>query len=127
MAFRTEVAEASETSCSPERPPKSTATRSFSGNSPISQQADLQLELDAEPFAHGRPRQLDQGEDVGGDRAAAVDDEVGVGARDLGAPAAPALQAGGLDHPAGVVTGWVLEDAAGAGERRLAGFPQVDA
>ena len=61
---------------------------------------DLGLERDAEVRLHALARHLHQGQDVGGRRAAAVDDEVGVLGRDLGAVDPLALEPDLLDRAA---------------------------
>src|SRR5579885_557097 len=96
----TERAEATDTSCSPERPPNSTTTRSLRravigflspGWLELAHQLHFPLQFDAEPLAHPPFCQLDQLPHLRRRRAAGVTEEVGVLGRDFGvADAVPA-------------------------------------
>src|SRR2546430_817401 len=77
---------------------------------------DLRLQVDVELRVHALAGDLHQREHVGGHGAAAIDDEVGVLGRDLGAVDALALEPGLLDQLRGQVGARVLPDEAGRGE-----------
>src|SRR5579885_365354 len=79
----------------------------------------LQFERDAEALAHSGAGQRDQRQNIGGPRAAEVDDEVGVARRKLRLADLLAFQARRLDQPPRIVARRILEDRASAGLGRL--------
>src|SRR5947209_6408702 len=81
-------------------------------SSPLTDQLDFGLELDAEAPYDLSTRVFDETGDVRGRGAALVDDEIAVQLGDHCRPVARALQSSRLDEPAGGVPGRVLEDAA---------------
>ena len=83
------------------------------GSGHVADELDLVAQLDAEPIRHRGAHVVAERADVGGAAAAVGDDEVRVELADPRAAETVALQPGGLDEPAGVVVGWVAEDAAG--------------
>src|SRR5213593_4082 len=89
----------------------------------LTEDADLGLERDPEVAVDALARELHQAQDVGGAGGAAVDDEVGVLGRDLGAVDALAPQAGLLDQARGQLARGILPDEARGGQRqRLRGL-----
>src|SRR5881397_1748396 len=89
----------------------------------FTEDADLGLERDPEVAVDALARELHQAQDVGGAGGAAVDDEVGVLGRDLGAVDALAPQAGLLDQARGQLARGILPDEARGGQRqRLRGL-----
>src|SRR5437867_4206951 len=81
---------------------------------------DLDLVLQHDPVVRldALPGELHQGLDVGGRGPTAIDDEVGVLGRDLGAVEALALEADLLDHSRRGLARRVLPDASGRGQRQ---------
>src|SRR5688572_404467 len=109
-----------------ERSPRSwAAARALGEMSPtlLTEDPDLRLQRDAELCLHALACHLHEGHDVGGGGAAAVDDEVGVLGRDLGAVETLALEAHLLHEPGGDLVARVLPHAPGRREReRLRGL-----
>src|SRR2546423_1730390 len=84
---------------------------------------DLPFELDAGMLAHARTHGLAQRLDVGGSRAAEVDQEIAVHLGDLRTADREPAAAGGVDELPGFAPGRVLEGrAAGAALDRLGGL-----
>src|SRR5436309_1577733 len=79
---------------------------------------DLVLQHDPVVRLDALPGELHQGLDVGGRGPTAIDDEVGVLGRDLGAVEALALEADLLDHSRRGLARRVLPDASGRGQRQ---------
>src|SRR6266849_5246438 len=87
------------------------------GFSPLPHELDLGNELHPEFLGDLLLDERHQGTDVVGRRPARVDDEVRVLGAHHRAADGPALEASGLDEPAGEVTGRVAEDRSGVGLR----------
>src|SRR5574341_2378682 len=82
----TDRADMSETSCSPERPPKRTATLSLRGAviSPLTHQFDLEFQFDAKLLGDGILSQEDQGANIAGLCLAVVYEKVSMQRADFG-------------------------------------------
>src|SRR4030067_178848 len=115
---RIEAADIKETSCSPERPPNITPTRTLGmlrSNcrlSPFANQFNFGFERHTELLVHGRTSQVHQRLDIRRLSLTGVDEEVGVHGRNLRLPDPPALQPRRFDEPAGIIAGGVLEHRA---------------
>src|SRR5262245_3596938 len=84
----------------------------------LTEDADLGLERDPEMAVDALARELHEAQDVGGSRAAAIDDEVAVLGRDLGAVDALAAQPRLFDQSRGEIARGVLPDEARRCERQ---------
>src|SRR3989449_5469936 len=110
--WRAMSAERSPTSPSDDGCPRGDSSPLLTDDPDLVFQHDPVVRLDA------LPGELHQGLDVGGRGPTAIDDEVGVLGRDLGAVEALALEADLLDHSRRGLARRVLPDASGRGQRQ---------
>src|SRR5262245_46504416 len=98
-------------------------------SSPLfTEDADLGLERDPKVAVHPLARELHEAQDVRRASAAAIDDEVGVLGRNLGAVDPFAAQPGLLDQSRGQIARRILPDEAGGGQgQRLRGLLLLEA
>src|SRR5262245_61032162 len=87
----------------------------------LTEDADLGLERDPEMAVDALARDLHEAQDVSGPGAAAIDDEVAVLGRDLGAVDALSAQPRLFDEPRGQIARGVLPDEARGRERQRLG------
>ena len=111
----------SETSCSPERPPNKTATRSFF-KLPFSYKFNFQLKFNTKFFTYRFLRQMNQGANIFRLGLTMIDKKIAVLRADLSIADASPFKSRGFDQTARMVARRVFEHGTHARTRRLRGL-----